>query len=459
MKPVVAQGVRKKHPVTASLSTETSTNSISIRIAKWCAMVIMALVPFHAFLTVWGASFGLNYTLLRLWSAPLLLVLISISAVWLVRDKTMRDWARQSYVVRVIVVYTLLSILMALRGWLLGYVSGTALWLGLLLNLRYLAFFLAMIAIVKYYRTMRASSIRVVLVSALFVSAFAVLQYTVVPHDFLAQFGYSSSTIEPFETINNNPDFIRVASTLRGANPLGAYMVVVIALLAAFWPRLQRKVVWGIVGALCVGALLFSFSRSAWLGTVVAVACVIGLQLRTRQQWRRAGLVGLGVLAVLAIGFVTLQQNRVIQNALYHTDDESTVAVSSNDQRASALSNGAQDVIREPLGRGVGSAGPASVHNETAPARLAENYYLQIGQEVGWAGLFAYLAITIAVGYELWLRRSDRLALGLLASFVGLFVVNLLSHAWADDTLGFIWWGLAGLAIGQGLWQKNIKHS
>jgi len=275
----------------------------------------------------------------------------------------------------------------------------------------------------------------------------------------LAHFGYNSSTISPIETINNNSNYIRVASTLRGANPLGAYMLVIIALLAALWPRLQRKTVWGIVLALCLAALAFSFSRSAWLGVLVAMVSIVALQLRTRQQWQRAWLVSLGAILVMGAIVIAFQSNRLMQNLLFHTDDTSTVATSSNGKRSSALSAGARDVLHDPLGRGVGTAGPASTHNTAAPARLAENYYLQIGQELGWFGLLSYLAVSFAVGFQLWLQRRDHLALGLLAAFAGLFVVNMLSHAWTDDTLAYVWWGLAGLVIGQGLWQKSTNHS
>jgi len=37
----------------------------------------------------------------------------------------------------------------------------------------------------------------------------------------------------------------------------------------------------------------------------------------------------------------------------------------------------------------------------------------------------------------------------LLASLIGLIFVNLVSHAWADDTLAYVWWGLAGIALSQ----------
>jgi hypothetical protein len=35
----------------------------------------------------------------------------------------------------------------------------------------------------------------------------------------------------------------------------------------------------------------------------------------------------------------------------------------------------------------------------------------------------------------------------LLASLAGITFVNLLSHAWTDDTLAYLWWGLAGIAL------------
>lgn len=428
-----------------------------VRPANWLVAVIMSLVPFHAFLTVWGSSFGLSYAALRLWSAAILIILVGFAMFWLVKDAALRAWASQSYIVLTIIIFAVLNLLLGLRGLLLGNVSTEAFLLGLLLNLRYLVFFLVVIMLAKYSQWPRQRWLRIVLTGAVVVSAFAVLQYTVLPHDFLAHFGYGTATIEPFETINNNSEYIRVASTLRGANPLGAYMLVIISLLVALWPRLQRKAVWGIVLGLCVGALTFSFSRSAWLGTLVALACVVVLRLRTRRHWYHAGLISLGIVIITGVTFTAFHNSQLLQNLLYHTDDNSKVAVSSNDQRSSALLAGAREVLHNPLGRGVGSAGPASTHNAAAPARLAENYYLQIGQELGWAGLLAYLALTFAVSLQLWRQRRDPLVLGLLAAFAGLFVVNMLSHAWTDDTLAFIWWGLAGLAVGGGVWQSEKK--
>ena len=72
---------------------------------------------------------------------------------------------------------------------------------------------------------------------------------------------------------------------------------------------------------------------------------------------------------------------------------------------------------------------------------------MQIAQETGWIGLGLFVLINVGVGYLLWLRRDDPLALSLFASLIGLTFINLLSHAWADDTLAYVWWGLAGIAM------------
>ena len=102
--------------------------------------------------------------------------------------------------------------------------------------------------------------------------------------------------------------------------------------------------------------------------------------------------------------------------------------------------------MRRPLGAGTGTAGPASVYNDH-PARIAENYYIQIGQEAGVIGLALFVAINLLVAGRLWHRRGQLLPDVLLASLIGISLVNLLSHAWTDDTISYVWWGLAGAAL------------
>jgi len=226
-------------------------------------------------------------------------------------------------------------------------------------------------------------------------------------------------------------------------------LVVIISILITFrtW-RKGDRLNWGLFAGGALVALLASFSRSAWLGVAVAIAVIALLWAKSAGKLKQAALISLGMVVLTGVTFTALAQTEVLQNALFHTSDNSTVAASSNDQRSSALLAGVREVASDPLGDGTGSAGPASVHNDHAPTKLAENYFLQVGQETGWLGLGLFVAIIALLGWTLWRKRADPLALACLASLLGLIVVNLLSHAWADDTLAFTWWGLAGIALG-----------
>ena len=141
-----------------------------------------------------------------------------------------------------------------------------------------------------------------------------------------------------------------------------------------------------------------------------------------------------------------VRNNQTAQYTLFHTSSTSTSPNSPNAVRASALQNAWRDTTHQPLGRGPGTAGPASQHNDHK-ARIAENYYLQIGQEVGVLGIAVFVAMNGLIARQLWYRRADMLARVLLASLAGISVINLVSHAWADDTLSLLWWGLAGVAL------------
>jgi len=199
--------------------------------------------------------------------------------------------------------------------------------------------------------------------------------------------------------------------------------------------------------------LFLTYSRSAWLGTLLSLAA-LGFWALRRARLRRWAALAV-IVATMTFGATVwiLRDNDRLQNTLFHSDETSQSSESSNTGRARALQTGLADAIKEPLGRGPGTAGPASVRNDQ-PARIAENYYLQIAQEVGLIGLALFVAINIFIARALWQRRTDPLALFLLATLLGLTLINLLSHAWTDDTLSLIYWALAALALTQTAFQE-----
>ncbi len=411
------------------------------------AMLILLLMPFHAFLTVWGASLFGHYTALRLWKEVLLALSVIGVLYLLITDHKIRSHTLTRHLVWLILGYIALTLVWGLVAYERHEVSAKALGYGLVSDLRYLVFFLVTWAVALRLGRLRAHWRGLILWPAALVVLFGLLQIFILPHNFLTHFGYGPNTIPAMETINHNSHYYRIASTLRGANPLGAYLLIPISLLTVLLlgaRRSWRQIVL-LVGALVT--LMFSFSRSAWIGVALSVAIICALEIKSKPLRLRllsAAAVLILVLSGLAIG---LRNNTHFQNIFLHTQTHSAVATNSDTGHLSALRSGLHDIAHQPLGRGPGTAGPASVYNGSHPARIAENYYVQIGQETGWLGLAAFVLINLGIGYLLWIRRADPLALCLFASLVGLTFINLLSHAWADDTLAYIWWGLAGIAM------------
>lgn len=407
-------------------------------------MLIIFVMPFHAFLTVWGSSLVGHYTALRLWKEVLLVVCGAGAFYLVITDGKIRFHTLTRKLAWLVLLYIVLNVGWGLIALHQHTLTAKALGYGLIVNVRFLVFFLVTWAVALRTSRLRNSWQWLVLIPAAIVVAFGLLQ-VVLPRDFLGHFGYGPHTIQPFETINHNLDYRRILSTLRGSNPLGAYMVIPISVLTGLIISGKRS--WPFI-ALFVGSwltLFFSFSRSAWIGAILAVIAVC-IQLLDRRHLKPGLMIIASGIIVLALVFGFARHSTRFENYFFHTQTHSAIKTTSDEKHASALKQGAEDIVHQPFGRGPGSAGPASIYNKNQP-RIAENYYIQIGQETGWIGLILFLLINAGVGYLLWVRRRDPLAVMLYGSLIGISFINLLSHAWTDDTLAYIWWGLAGVAM------------
>jgi len=412
-------------------------------------VLILVAVPFQAFLSVFVSSLTGHYELVRLWKDVLLLVIVSLAGAVLWRDPAIWKKLRSGWLPWAILCYVLLQLLLGALAFGKGQVNGYALAYALVINLRPIAMFMVTWVLALSVPWLRDNWQRLLLWPAAIVVVFGLMQVLVLPNNFLSHFGYSPATIEAYETVDNKEDYVRIQSTLRGSNPLGAYLVVVAAGLLVLLRRVRNKLNGQLVMALLLTAtvLFFSYSRSAYIGLVIAVAAAIIMAVRNRreQRWLAISLV---VFALVVGGlFAVFRNNDQLENTLFHTNEDSTSMMSSNEQRASALRNGLEDVTSQPFGLGPGTAGPASIHNDQ-PQRIAENYYLQVGQETGWLGLGLFVSILFMIGKKLWHRRDQPLAKAMLISLAGISFINLVQHAWTDDTLAYIWWGFAGIAMG-----------
>lgn len=424
------------------MQTTTAISRLN-RIASLTVVAILVLLPFHAVFTTWaGSNFG-YIDVFRVWKELLMLPLGLYAAWLLVKNKPLLAQFNRSWLVWLIVGYTFLFLLFGIFTFHNNRVNAPALLFSLITNLRFVWFFLIVWIITAADPLVRRFWAQIVLAPAAMVAVFGVLQRFVLPTGFLSHFGYGPDTIPAVQTIDNKADYPRIQSTLRGANPLGAYLVLVVTTLIA---KLRARWYTPLLLALSLVAMFLSYSRSAWIGLVTALGVLAWMQLgRVKNQ--QVVLVGLALALLVGVGTVVLfRDNDVLQNTLFHSDESSTSIQSSNAARTSYLQQGVKDIINEPLGRGPGTAGPASVRNNQQ-TRIAENYYLQIGQEVGIAGLLLFVGIAGLTAKALWCRRQHALAQVLFASLAGLAVINLMSHAWTDDTISLLWWGLAGAAM------------
>ncbi len=295
-----------------------------------------------------------------------------------------------------------------------------------------------------------SSVLKIVLAASSLVALLGVLQY-LLPKDLLTNFGYSLERgVRLAFFIDDNPALPRIMSTLREPNALGAYLLLPISLLVALIPRIRdqahRLIIFGAL-TLHVLALFLTFSRSAWLGALLAVSIVLWwsykrkFNLAVKKYWP----VFVVVVILLGTAGFTVRNSQFFREYISHATVEEVEDLDSNDYHILLVREGIEGVIEQPLGHGPGTAGLASIKNPGG-GQLTENYYVQIAYEVGIVGLVIFLALCVVVYYKLW-RRRDFIGIFLLASFWGYVVMNMLLHTWSNEAVAAQWWLLAGAAL------------
>lgn len=404
----------------------------------------LLLVPLHAPQTVWLASLGIDYDIVRLWKEFLLLILLGISAWILIVDRNLRQRFFGDRLMQLIIVFVGLAVLSAVASLVFGSITPKSIAFGLIIDTRMLVFLL--VVTIALWSRLILPVPGLIIIPAIIVIGFGLLQMSVLPADFLGHFGYGEQTIKAFQAVDNNPDFPRVQSTLRGPNPLGAYLIPVGLLLtsaAIKFRRYRAQFLTGLVA--CMTVLFGTYSRSAWLGATLAIGLMVGLYVKGR--FRTMAIVSAVLLLIVSgLSVYIGRDNDFIQNVVFHSSEASRSHSSSNEQRANALRTSLKSVGSDLLGGGIGSAGPASVYNQGG-TRIAENFYIQIGQELGIIGLTLYLGITFLILKRLWEIRVKLIAQVTLAAFMGLILVNMVSHAWSDDTIAYVFGALLAYAL------------
>lgn len=418
-------------------------------------LTIFGGIVLHAPLTVGLSSvFPEHELLIKSWKEVLLGIALVLSVILLTVHK---QWALvRRKLLYFIALFAALNILL-IPLFNTGFESMIA---GLFINLRFFLFFVLVYIAIKLYPKSYRLFLAAFIAGALVVTVFAILQVTVLPNDVLKYIGYNESTIMPFLTVDENINYIRINSTLRGPNPLGVYAVIVLAIALVAWlggPRRftkKEEVIAGVLAAGSVVALWASYSRSAALAAVAAVGIIV--MVVYRQRITKAVWISLAAVAIVLTGsLVAFKDTQFVSQVILHEDPEEGNDVNSNDGHAESLVEGTNRMIAQPMGAGIGSTGSASLLGDDPI--IIENQYLFIAHENGWPGLTLFLVINYFVLVGLWRRRTEWLALAVFASGVGLAIAGMFLPVWVDDTVAIVWWGLAAMALALPVVQSKQK--
>lgn len=425
------------------------------RFGLYVFFALLAYAPLHIFLSTWlGTTFS-ELEFAKIFKDIVLPVgfFATLFAAW---DMAwLKKFVRQPLII-LVGLYALLTVVFALvfdthqRAELLGVVY----------NLRFLLIFIYAGLLLQLYNPeyLRRRALQIVLGVGVVVAAFGVAQYTVLPDDALTHVGYSRENgVLPAFHIDDKPDLERVMSTIRDPNTLGSYLIIIIPLLVAGLfmtkrPETRQILIGGLL--LASLAMLFSFSRSGWLGIIVSMLTFavvyfagrynIGQFVRTHRKWL---IIGALIIALLGAGFFAARDSYFVQNVILHAD-ESTTLEDPNELRVRFWQESLTAAVQNPLGHGPGTAGLASIQGDHVI--LNENYYFQILHEVGLIGLILFLAILVLVGvrlYRTYQQTRNVYALGLFAAFIGLLATNFLVHIWSNEAVAFTFWALVGLLV------------
>lgn len=415
-------------------------------------VVILGLIVLHAPISVgFGTLFPDFELLIKSWKELLMIFALPVGLYIVTKRHLWPLFLRDPlfYVLTGYVALHLLSVALFYQG-------AQPTLAGMAIDLRFVLFFALVYMLLAAVPVYRRLLLQIVLAGACIVVGFGALQLFL-PADILTHIGYGKNTIEPYLTVDKNAEYIRINSTLRGPNPLGAYIGMILTLLVAAWTKgklltKQYQVAAALLALLGAIVLWITYSRSALIAAAIGVAVVLALTVGrklSRQVW-----IGTAVVALAIAGtFIAIRDTPLVSNVILHENPNGGSEVTSNEQHAESLAVGFERMVRQPLGAGVGSTGSASLYGDEPI--VIENQYLFIAHETGWSGLGLFLALFVGVLARLWKTRNDWLSLAVFASGIGLGLIGLLQPVWVDDTVSMIWWGLAAIALAGGVYARS----
>jgi O-antigen ligase len=269
-----------------------------------------------------------------------------------------------------------------------------------------------------------------------------VIQFTMTPS---TQWDYAIHLIaEP----SWSGGLMRIGGTIGVPNVAGAYLSILLACAAAvLFTSIGRVYRWLAMSVLGFGsvALIFTFSRGAWIALIIAVFVICF------SVWFRRGLSLKGPIALLVVGALLYMPFHSLISERILGDDKGSAEV-----RIPLMKLAYRMIADNPvMGVGANNFAVAMDRYLTPEFRhgwrfSVHNKYLLVLAETGVGGLLAYLAFllgTLRTGWQCWKLQDhllSPLALGLAAGVAG-HMVHLTVDLFHVRPVQQLLWLVAGL--------------
>lgn len=220
----------------------------------------------------------------------------------------------------------------------------------------------------------------------------------------------------------------RVFSIIGSPNILGSFMVLIIPVAISFFfseSKILKKLFFAAAVMAMSATLIFTSSRSAWIGFVVAMGVYFWLKDKRL-------IFVLAAVIIAAYIFVPTIANRIN----YLLSPEYLIS-SAAGGRIARWTIGIEALKQHPVfGLGLGQFGGAVAQNYKIPnAFYVDNYFLKIAVEMGMVGLGAFCVFIYNIlswGLRAVIRITNvnnrSMAQGIYAGLVGIIVPNLVEN-------------------------------
>ncbi|MFH1749288.1 MAG: O-antigen ligase family protein [bacterium] len=321
--------------------------------------------------------------------------------------------------------------------------------------------------------------------SGIIVVGFGLLQ-KLLPPDFLTNFGYAAVTDWHPKNLLSLPAYSyihetntqRLQSFFSGPNALASYLVILwgLCLFNIARAKIGKGLIFYIIYILAIGVLLYlTYSRSAWIAVIILTILFV---LSLFKEWRTRILIIIILFCSSVVGILSFSGN-LSENILRTNSSLSGHLVRS----AAAV----YLIKNNPEGLGVGTAGPSSLrfeqnyteipteaypeikkylqiigidsnpssyHFVLRDSLVPENWFLQIGVEMGILGLSMFTAIIFGIFWSMYyvytkVANYFHKEFILICLFIGISLVThgLFLHTWSDAPTTILYWILVGLVF------------